>query len=688
MIVLRRDITSFVLNLFRKKKQEPVALATRFPYDRVMHGYAPGLLSATGCAAVVEPEIMLIISMVAGALYYVSSAMTIRVKLDDPVDSAAMCISCGLWGLVAVALFAKEDNMRSLYNSGKYGLFEGGGAELLGAQVIGAFCLFLWTLATCTFYVNALRLGQHLRGGQFLLLRLTKENELKGSDVSFYSGDILPPYLAPLLDQLEALNSWKDNTFPVDSIILTSRNPKRHKVVGNTNSLKTSVQSMSAASTNKTTRRKNRMSSLKLQSVSGESVLISSSMIFSMLGATHELKKRLKVSDDNSRSSSHSHSSEGKSVEAQAVGSLTSSINAAAGSSVIRQFSAFTSESKLFDSIERPLVNFAVESQILKGEDFYSVTPSAHVPINSNAQPHAQEVQIGFFAVLDGHNGKMCAQRTEEELLERILKAMPRELESEAAWVAALPQAIVDGFLSMDAAITETRRLSGCTATVAFLHGWTLVCGNVGDSLIYIDTGKQVDVVSADHRLDNNPGEIQRLVSRGQLVHAMLHRRTHRPVGPLRAWPGGLCMSRSIGDLDVGPHILALPEVMNIQLPSHSGSRVIIASDGLWDGVKDPIAAVEAVRSLNTEEAAAELGKLAVADRGLRDDLTIIVVDVLPQKLSNHYPNTYYNRMKKYISKADPNIFGFPMGAISTKGQPIQNFVAETCRVNVPEHMM
>jgi hypothetical protein len=32
-------------------------------------------------------------------------------------------------------------------------------------------------------------------------------------------------------------------------------------------------------------------------------------------------------------------------------------------------------------------------------------------------------------------------------------------------------------------------------------------------------------------------------------------------VGPLRAWPGGLCLARSIGDVDVGPNILGIPEV-------------------------------------------------------------------------------------------------------------------------------
>ena len=52
--------------------------------------------------------------------------------------------------------------------------------------------------------------------------------------------------------------------------------------------------------------------------------------------------------------------------------------------------------------------------------------------------------------------------------------------------------------------------------------------------------------------------------------------------GPLRAWPGGLCVSRAIGDIDVGECIIAHPHIMQLQIPDE-GARVIIASDGLWD---------------------------------------------------------------------------------------------------------
>jgi serine/threonine protein phosphatase PrpC len=54
-------------------------------------------------------------------------------------------------------------------------------------------------------------------------------------------------------------------------------------------------------------------------------------------------------------------------------------------------------------------------------------------------------------------------------------------------------------------------------------------------------------------------------------------------------------MSRSLGDGDVGPLILPFPEVSRIAVPKETGGRLIVASDGLWDGVDHPEGAIAAV---------------------------------------------------------------------------------------------
>ena len=34
--------------------------------------------------------------------------------------------------------------------------------------------------------------------------------------------------------------------------------------------------------------------------------------------------------------------------------------------------------------------------------------------------------------------------------------------------------------------------------------------------------------------------------------------------GPLRMWPGGLCLSRAIGDYDVGTNVLCAPHIQQV----------------------------------------------------------------------------------------------------------------------------
>ncbi|GAV93113.1 PP2C domain-containing protein, partial [Cephalotus follicularis] len=99
-------------------------------------------------------------------------------------------------------------------------------------------------------------------------------------------------------------------------------------------------------------------------------------------------------------------------------------------------------------------------------------------------------------------------------------------------------------------------------------------------------------------------------------------------VGPLRCWPGGLCLSRSIGDNDVGEFIVPIPYVKQVKL-SNAGGRLIIASDGIWDAISSEMTA-KYCRGLPAELAARQVVKEDLRTRGLKDDTTCIVVDIIP----------------------------------------------------------
>lgn len=95
-------------------------------------------------------------------------------------------------------------------------------------------------------------------------------------------------------------------------------------------------------------------------------------------------------------------------------------------------------------------------------------------------------------------------------------------------------------------------------------------------------------------------------------------------MGPLRVWPGGLAMSRSIGDAECGARVSADPEVVRVTLPA-LGSRLLMGSDGLWDAVL-PKTAAHHVRGMGAAEAAHKLLALAIRKDKLKDDVTGAVI--------------------------------------------------------------
>ncbi|KAK8761841.1 hypothetical protein V5799_026894 [Amblyomma americanum] len=85
---------------------------------------------------------------VTGALFacWVPAALE-RLRVDDPVGAVAVHGVGGIWGLLAVGLFADADTLLRL-TSGRSGLFKGGGAYLLGIQALSGLCITAWSVLT------------------------------------------------------------------------------------------------------------------------------------------------------------------------------------------------------------------------------------------------------------------------------------------------------------------------------------------------------------------------------------------------------------------------------------------------------------------------------------------------------------------------------------------------------------
>ncbi|ONI31475.1 hypothetical protein PRUPE_1G315600 [Prunus persica] len=273
------------------------------------------------------------------------------------------------------------------------------------------------------------------------------------------------------------------------------------------------------------------------------------------------------------------------------------------------------------EKMEKPTVRYGHAAQSRKGEDYFLIkTDGQRVTGNSSST-------FSAFAIFDGHNGNAAAVYTRENLLKHVLGAIPRGLGREE-WLQALPRALVAGFVKTDKDFQSRGETSGTTATFVIVDGWTVTVASVGDSRCILDTqGGAVSTLTVDHRLEENVEERERVAASGGEV-GRLSIIGGAEIGPLRCWPGGLCLSRSIGDMDVGEFIVPIPYVKQVKL-SNAGGRLIIASDGIWDALSSEMAA-QSCRGLPAELAARQVVKEALRSRGLKDDTTCIVVDIIP----------------------------------------------------------
>jgi Amt family ammonium transporter len=132
-------------------------------------GVVAGLVAITPSCSSVTPVGAIFVGALAGVFCAMAVGLKFRFGIDDSLDVVGVHLVGGLWGTVAVGLFAS-----ATATAGVDGLFYGGGLDQLWRQAVGAFAVLIYS------FVVTLVLGVAI--DKTIGFRLGREDEVEGID--------------------------------------------------------------------------------------------------------------------------------------------------------------------------------------------------------------------------------------------------------------------------------------------------------------------------------------------------------------------------------------------------------------------------------------------------------------------------------------------------------------------------
>ncbi len=129
-----------------------------------LNGSLAGLVAITAGCANVDALGSIIIGLVAGIwVVVVVEVLDLKLHIDDPVGAVGVHFANGIWGTLAVGLFATDT-----------GLFYGGGFRQLGVQALGIVAILAYTTVMMLITFTLIK--------KFHGLRVSPEEEISGLD--------------------------------------------------------------------------------------------------------------------------------------------------------------------------------------------------------------------------------------------------------------------------------------------------------------------------------------------------------------------------------------------------------------------------------------------------------------------------------------------------------------------------
>ena len=156
-----------------------------------LNGALAGLVGITAGTADVGNLAAVIIGLVAGLVVVISIVGMERIGIDDPVGAISVHGVAGVWGVLAVGLFATDG-----------GLLYGGGFSQLGAQAVGALAIGAWAFTTSLIVIRVI---DRIWG-----IRVSAEEEITGLDRMEHGAEAYPEFMeqiapAELLDPVNGM---------------------------------------------------------------------------------------------------------------------------------------------------------------------------------------------------------------------------------------------------------------------------------------------------------------------------------------------------------------------------------------------------------------------------------------------------------------------------------------------------
>lgn len=115
-----------------------------------LNGTLCGLVSITGGCGVFEPWAAMLVGAIGGVLYISGTRRLARWRIDDACDAVPVHLGGGIWGVIAVGLFASPRLLEDVYGRSKhvgwvYSWGRGSAdAKLLGVNIVGIIFIMAW----------------------------------------------------------------------------------------------------------------------------------------------------------------------------------------------------------------------------------------------------------------------------------------------------------------------------------------------------------------------------------------------------------------------------------------------------------------------------------------------------------------------------------------------------------------